>query len=157
MNSIQLRAAREEDLVQSFEWISEPEVMKARFKQNKIQFNEHQEWFLKRLKDPDTQLYIITNSDSEDIGLVRCIRKNAQIFELSIVLSKVSRGRGHAANALQLAIKDLHDKYSTKTFIAQIRKDNPASQIAFAKAGFKIFQEISIEGIAGIEMRYDAN
>jgi len=62
------------------------------------------------------------------IGFIRRDIKSDGVVEVSIALLKEMRGRGHGPEALRALPGKLR---------ARVRTDNPASQRAFEKAGFK--------------------
>lgn len=65
-----LRPATESDLEKTFGWASNPQIRAFSFSQKAISFEEHSNWFLKKISSPDC-FYFIAEWKGEPIGSIR--------------------------------------------------------------------------------------
>ena len=104
----------------------------------KITFEEHQQWFEKKLKDKNS-LFLILQFFGNDAGVVRFqIKENHAIIGISI--SKDFRGKKLAASFLSKSAK-YYFKQNSLPILAYVKPSNIASARSFEKAGFKFFKE----------------
>lgn len=117
-----------------YQWANDPDTRKASFNPRQISWQEHQRWLSQTLKDPLIHLYIVSQN-SRPVGTYRLHIKNDRAF-VSVSVAPHSRYQGFGALLLGLLVKTA-GSLGTKTLIAQVRTDNPASRRLFEKCGFK--------------------
>mgnify|MGYP006087550013 CR=1 FL=1 len=103
----------------------------------KINYASHKIWYKNRLKDKNTQVYIIyLNLDK--IGYVRFEKFSKNKYKVSIANHPKFLGKGFGAICLKLAIKKFTLNKVNVKIIALINKNNIPSIKIFIKNNFKI-------------------
>ncbi len=130
-----IRKANINDLLKTFEWANEKEVIKNSIERSKkIEINEHSTWFKKYITLKFSSLFIVSLR-SEKIGLVRIDYKKKEFF-LSYLVDRKKRNKGYGYQMLNKIIKKFKNK--KKVFKARVKISNLASNSIFIKLGFKI-------------------
>jgi predicted acetyltransferase len=130
-----IRKANINDLLKTFEWANEKEVIKNSIERSKkIEINEHSTWFKKYITLKFSSLFIVSLR-SEKIGLVRIDYKKKEFF-LSYLVDRKKRNKGYGYQMLNKIIKKFKNK--KKVFKARVKRSNLASNSIFIKLGFKI-------------------
>tara|TARA_B110000967_G_C18307700_1_gene281438 strand:+ start:20 stop:469 length:450 start_codon:yes stop_codon:yes gene_type:complete len=133
--SLTIRKAKISDLLKTFEWANEKEVIKNSIERSKkVSLNEHSIWLKKYIISKSNSLFIV-GLKSEQIGLVRIDSIKKEFF-LSYLVDKKKRNKGIGHQMLNKIIKKYKNK--KKVFKARVKKDNFASNSIFIKLGFKI-------------------
>lgn len=150
---ITLRKAKKSDLMFYFKLRNEPSIRKASFNDKAIDLAEHTSWFLKKLKDPNSYLFIVQVA-RQRAGQVRIDIQNNKA-EINIGILPEYRGRGYGSIAIHKACKRILTKVSTvDTIVAHIKFDNIASQKSFARAGFSEGRTAMYKNNKCLEMFY---
>lgn len=126
--------ATKNDIKDIFELSNDELVRKNSINQDKIIWENHIEWFYKRIKSVNP-FYIIRSYSNDLIAQVRLDKNEENIISVSI--SKNYRGKGLSAKI----IKDCSERSGFNEINAYIKKDNIASQKAFKKAGYVFVSE----------------
>lgn len=133
--SINVRQATEEDCKLVFSWVNEPEVRKASFHTEEIEWQEHTNWFLQKIKNPNS-LILIFEVDGKPAGQIR-FDKNGEFFEIDYSLDIRYRGRGLGKAIVSLGISEIKSKYKQSIkILAKVKKDNANSAKIFRNLGF---------------------
>ena len=129
---LKYRFASIEDIKKVYDLSNDPTVRKKSENTNYISWDEHVNWFNKRILNKNLPFYIVEDENENFIGQVRFERKGEEtIISISIVKEFRSLGLGS-----QIIKKSL--KLSGFTNVsAYILTDNIPSINAFSKAGFK--------------------
>ena len=135
---IHLRPATLRDGRMILRWRNEPSIVRQCLHPRIIPAAEHLKWFHSRLKDPRTRIYILQDSQGTDVGQGR-IDLRRGMAEISLSLRRSSRGRGLGCAAIESLTRHALRSGARKV-IARIKMDNPASVIAFIKAGFNFLR-----------------
>jgi UDP-2,4-diacetamido-2,4,6-trideoxy-beta-L-altropyranose hydrolase len=151
VNRISSRKANDNDLKLYWEWVNENEVRKNAFSQSFIEWEDHQRWFIKNLKNPKVILLVIER-DLIPIGQVR-FNKKGRKYHIDYSLSKEFRRKGLAIPMLNKAI-DYFKLIRPVILYAEVKNTNIASLKVFDKMGFiakesnmdsdKVFFELKI-------------
>tara|TARA_Y100000741_G_C18060602_1_gene480367 strand:- start:121 stop:570 length:450 start_codon:yes stop_codon:yes gene_type:complete len=132
--SLIIRKAKISDLLKTFEWANEKEIIKNSIKRSqKVSLNEHTKWFKKYIFSKHDHLFIATLKNQK-IGLVRLDFKK-KYFYLSYLVDKNKRNMGFGYKLLDKVIKKHKKK---RYFQARVKKNNLASNLIFTKLGFEI-------------------
>ncbi len=143
-NSITIRKACDVDMTFVFNLSNESIVRLNSYNTNKIELNEHKEWFSKQIKKNDVLFYII-EFQNNSIGQIRFnIKEDYSVIGISI--SNSYRGKGLASESLKLAVSNYFQKNSLPIY-AYIKKTNKSSVTLFEKNKFSFYKEDIIEGI----------
>ena len=131
---INIRKAKLSDLLKTYEWANEKEVIKSSIERyGKVTLAEHKKWFKNYLESKSKNLFI-ARLNNKKIGLVRLDLKKKEYF-ISYLVDKKNRNKGFGFKILNKIIK----KYKNKKIIfkARVKKENFASNIIFARLGFR--------------------
>jgi RimJ/RimL family protein N-acetyltransferase len=131
-----LRPATYEDCENIFSWRQHNQTRRFSFNKELISFQEHQNWFLKAIENPDKMIFI-GEIRGEPIGVLR-YDVEGEGAAVSIYLVPGKYGSGYGPLMLKEGNKWLKRQRPELKFVyAHIIPDNIASIKAFAKAGFK--------------------
>lgn len=136
---IKLRKVSNSDSKIIWHWRNEPKVRKYFFNSAPVSWNEHQKWFIDRLKDPLSKIYIATYRKKK-IGVIR-FQIQKSVANVSVNLNPKYLGKGLGQLTIKQGTKKFFTALSNKTsIVANIKKGNIASQKAFKKAGYNLIK-----------------
>ena len=147
---ISLRRAVSADDKLLFAWANDIDVRKNAFEQHEISWEEHTQWFRRKLSDKDCYIYIASVND-RPVGQIRLdIEDNRALIDYSV--DAASRGRGYGSKMLAqaLALPGLPIDF----FLACVKDGNTASAKAFEKCGFQ--KSAQKQGYAEFIKHYEA-
>ena len=125
-----IRKAKINDLLKTFEWANEKEVItNSIVRSKKVTIKEHSTWFKKYITSVSSTIFIVC-LNNEKIGLVRIDLKEKEFF-ISYLIDKKKRNRGFGYRMLDKIIKKYKNK--KKIFKARVKQDNLASNSIFIK------------------------
>lgn len=129
-----IRKAKINDLLKTFEWANEKEVITNSIERSKkVTIKEHSKWFKKYIMSTSSTI-LIGSFNNEKIGLVRIDLKKKEFF-ISYLIDKKKRNKGFGYRMLNKVITK--HKYKKKIFKARVKQNNLASNYIFIKLGFK--------------------
>lgn len=151
-----LRKAKWEDMEQLFLWANEKEVRKNSFSMAPISYEEHQDWYRKKLKEESAQMYILCDGSLE-VGSLR-LEFDAEGAEISYSIAPEYRGRGYGKELISLAeqkVRQWAEKKESRNDVlreakfgegmsgkavikARVKPENQASKRIFNKAGYEV-------------------
>jgi len=147
MKEISLRLVTEGDARQIWLWANDPDAREASFSHARIPWEEHLEWYQRRLRDPLTTMYIVMDAAGTPVGVVRFQGGNTPDGAIvSLTIAREYRGLGFGSRALRLATLKASREKGTRRFIAFVRAGNGASLRTFMKAGFGYRGRVRING-----------
>jgi predicted acetyltransferase len=143
--------------MQSFytELANDEVVRRNSFNQEKININDHKEWFIKKINDPNCLFLIFKNHEEQFIGSVRFdLDKNylPNNYIISIQISKNFRGKNIANPILKQSIEEFHKVFKDSIIIAKIKNDNIASIKIFKKNNFIVISENKQENYVSLQL-----
>ena len=150
---ITLRAATDQDCRRLWQWRNEPDSQRASFSTDPIPYERHEIWFRERMNDPDTFIHLILEAPGREVGYVR-FQVSGDEAEISVCVDKECRGKGYGPAAIKMASDRLLEDRPNARVIANVRRDNPASEAAFRRAGFTVAREHRLQGLDAREMVY---
>lgn len=153
-NRVALRPATLQDCQTVWEWRNEQATRDASFNTRYIPYEEHKSWFVYKLTDPHSRIFIVENTQGRDVGYIRCDLIN-QEATISVSIDSSERRKGYGTAAIRSASELLLGAEPVHRVIAHIRRDNPASMAAFERAGFVLQRYTQIEGVDACEMIYE--
>lgn len=139
---IHLRPAAPEDCELVFIWRNLPEIVQLSSSMRKVSFSEHMEWYEQVLSDESRPVFLIEECRSP-VGLIRFEINKSNEAEISIYLLQGKTGRGLGPAAIMLGCDLVITRKNVKKIIANIRKNNTRSVIAFTKCGFELMRGTS--------------
>ena len=131
-SEVSLTKATKNDLMTTFTWQSNPLIRKYSRNPKPVSLKEHENWFRHSLKLGTRFLYIIHYQESP-CGVLRLDKKDAEHYEVSILVDPSMQGKGVALQALNQIPKQFGDK----NIYAFVNPENKASQKLFLKAKFE--------------------
>lgn len=132
--SINLRLAQPEDSKFIYDLRFSDDVAKQSLQMSKPTFEQHNEWFLGSISDPNRHLYIITKN-ADKAGMIRLdINTSTELAEVSLAVHLDYRSQGIAATALS-EVEKLHP--NVKNFLAKVKPENEASLKLFTSLEYK--------------------
>ena len=136
-NPINFRKAVLDDAELLFSWANDIDVRRNAFQQHEILWDEHMEWFQRKLKDEDCHIYIVytnmTGMSERPVGQIRLDIEGSEA-EIDYSVCAEMRGFGYGTQMVE-GIQPLADKRIQK-FTAKVKTSNPASARVFEKCGF---------------------
>ena len=135
-NIINLTKAGITDINDIFKWRNHPDIRKNFFNQELLSWDEHEKWFIAKLKDPDAAAYMAYYR-KEKIGTIR-FEANESAIKTSVMLNPLFLGKGLGLQVVKMGVeKFIREETPDKSLIAEVKKNNIASIKTFRKAGFK--------------------
>ncbi len=137
---VRLRPAQSIDLWLYHWWANDAQVRRQSFNSDPIPLDQHRRWFQARLRSPLALLRVLEDGDGLPLGQIRFERtaESAGTAVIGFSLDRLARGRGLAAQLLQLGLAELGRCWGVGTeAYGEVRADNPASCRAFVRAGFQ--------------------
>lgn len=136
---ISIRLVDEEDKKMIFDWTNEKQTRLNSFNSKVISFEEHSDWFDKKLKNPDAKYYIALY-ENQPAGLVR-FDKQEDYTLIGINIARSFRGLGLSSTFLKITVSDYIKQHPEAIIRGYIKEENVASQRAFASANFVSLQK----------------
>jgi len=135
VNEMQIQHVKEGNCKLLWKWVNDPQTRSASFHSNPITWEQHSQWFKKKLKSSDCIIYLITINQNNPFGQVRFdIKKNNAIISLSITTK--FRGIGMSSEMIKQACVQFFRENETQAIQALVKEENMISISAFKKAGF---------------------
>lgn len=152
---IQHRKANISDLDLYFEWTNNPITRSNSFNTQKVDYQEHTNWFSGKVEDKKALLLVFENKENIPVGQIRIEQKTDENI-IGISIDKNFRGLGLAVPMLTSACEVFFIEFQAKNIHAYIKKTNLASLKSFKKAGFEIINELVISNEASylLEKKY---
>ena len=122
-------------MVSYFNWANDQAVRKNAIHTDPISWLNHKEWFVNRLNDPNSHLYVL-DAAGLSVGHIRFEVEN-NVARIDYSLDKLVRGRGWGARLVSLGSK-LLQKTEPVQLLAEVKADNHASRLVFLHLGFKV-------------------
>jgi UDP-2,4-diacetamido-2,4,6-trideoxy-beta-L-altropyranose hydrolase len=132
---IGLRAARTDDCERVWQLNNDPGVRAVSRCTAPIVADQHRRWFLDRLTDSATALYMIVDESGSAIGVVRLEHRGSH-SEVSLAIDRDERGRGVGRAAIRAAVALSSARWPGLPMQALVAEDNHASRRCFEAARF---------------------
>lgn len=136
LSEIRMRRADESDCIDVFRWRNDPETRKNSVGGTEaVPFQNHKKWFVARLIDPDTRIYIGLYRKNK-VGLMRFDIGPRHIIVTTNINPKF-RGMGVGTRIMALTTGDIFRKFK-RPIRAIIKNFNIASIRMCEKNGYRI-------------------
>ena len=150
---IGIREATINDATILFDWANDAKTRENSFNSGPIEWNDHIQWFKKKLADPTSKTYILQYNEMP-VGVVRFeINKTTNI---GVTVAPDHRGMGFGAKIIKTACNTFW-RNNTDYILAYIKKGNIASQRVFEKAGFNFLREDKVNNIECLILKATKN
>ena len=134
--SLSLHLAEEKDCWEVLAIANDPEVRQNSLSSHEISKEEHQKWFLGRIKKNEEEPFYLAFIGGSLVGYIRLDKNGKDTAHISIALSPKWRGKNVGSFFIEQATI-LATQYNINTVYAIIKQNNVASQKTFAKANFQ--------------------
>lgn len=132
-----VREATLEDRRVIWEWWNDPVTRKMMKKNDYVSWEEHCAWFEGVLEDNE-RILCVGLVGSQKTGNVRFDLQADGVYEVSINLNPLFRGKSYGSQMLIESINYLKRIRSIRKLLAMMKKINIPSRRAFEKAGFVV-------------------
>ena len=143
---LRLRPVCEEDCKLIWEWANDDETRRASFSQSFIPWDEHIEWFNKKLNDPDHLFFILINDEEKEVGQIRYSIEGERAV-VSCSVAPDYRNLGYGSEGLRIGTKKLFHERQVQKIDAFVKVDNLISLKTFQKVGFKKIADCFVNGM----------
>jgi UDP-2,4-diacetamido-2,4,6-trideoxy-beta-L-altropyranose hydrolase len=143
-NQLFLRPVCKADRERLWHWANDPDVRKRSYNQSAIPWEDHKEWFSKKLSDPSCKIFIAEDAGAP-LGQARFDLKNGKAV-ISVVVDSEKRGQGYGTALIKQGTERCLQATEADRVDAYIKKGNDASIRAFEKAGFHFCAETTVKG-----------
>lgn len=132
---IKFKLIDEQDCDMLFTWANDKAVRENSFNSEEINYENHREWFLNKLKSEYVKIFIALENDRA-IGQIRIDIKE-DVGTIGYSVAKEFRGKGYGTKIL-IELSFFINKLDLKanTLLGRVKYSNLASQRAFEKAGY---------------------
>lgn len=137
---VSLRPAQAADGPQLLSWRNDPLTLRGSFTGDAVDRDEHAAWLARRLRDPDSRLWIATEGD-RPVGQVRLERQPEGQAEISLTVAPEHRKQGYSVEILLAAGWEAVSQGFAVEIVAHVKPDNAASLAMLARAGYQIVSE----------------
>lgn len=137
MRNLSLVKADIHDCELLYLWANDDAVRKNSFNTEKIVYEKHLEWFLKKLCSEDTLIYIFKDGQNP-IGVIRIEKMDDDSMLINYSIDSKYRGKGYGTSLLEL----IRDRFPSVKLVGKVKIDNISSIKAFKKAGFFMKEEL---------------
>lgn len=155
--NITLRKALVEDSETVLTWRNELTTIPWMGSARALSFDEHDCWFRKAVKDPNS-LFLIIEVDSEPVGQIRYHMSDNSTdnsAKVSINITHKMHGKGIASIAFSKGNELVRELGFASKIFAHVRPDNIGSIKAIENAGYKRAGTIEIHGVKHLVMIYE--
>ena len=133
--ALTLRPVSIDDEALLLEWTNDPDMRNNSFSKATITFAQHHAWFMRKLSDPDTYIWIGCAGE-EPLGQVRFDRHGEKAM-VDISISKPNRGKGYGITLLSNAVREFREAGRLESIEADVLEANQASRRLFLSVGFE--------------------
>jgi len=133
---VSLRPAEEKDCALIWRWRNDESTRIWFGDTAPIPYQDHKKWFFNKLNSSDTQILIVLNEESKEIGQVRFHLISSRTAEIRVIIDPAERGKGYGSSAIKASCEYAFKELGVEEIIAYIKKENEPSIKAFIKAGF---------------------
>ena len=153
--NLKIELATTSDIKNISDLSNDPIVRQNSLNPNFISWQDHIDWFTKKIKDKNTFFYVIKNKDNDFIGQIRFEQiTNSLDYVVSISIKSDYRGKG----LVSLILKNAQDKFkknkNARKIYAYIKKENFISVKTFLKAGYSIVNEENVNGFEVYKLEF---
>ncbi len=133
---LKLRPVQAEDRKLLWKWANDPQARASSFSTEPIPWEEHIEWFAKKIADPKCLMFIGTDDSGVPVGQVRfdLLVDSEAVVHVSVEAGQ--RGRGYGRELVLHGVRQMRQLTATHCVHAYIKPENRASVRAFEQAGF---------------------
>jgi RimJ/RimL family protein N-acetyltransferase len=156
LEKLHLRSVSEQDCELLWHWVNEPDVRQSAFQSEYILWEEHIQWFSKKLADPHCFHFIALNDENVPVGQIRFDVEGAEA-EVDVSLDTTKRGSGYGSLLISLGVEQLVRQAFITIIHSWVKLENKASIRAFTKAGFVLHESGLVKQHQCVHLRWKNN
>lgn len=131
-----LREAGEDDCRRLWEWRNEDSARLASRNTDIIPYENHRGWFSKKLRDPNTRIFVGTDLSGTPVGYVR-FDVSGDEAEISVAVDRNLRGKAYGTQMIRRGSHRVSGLAAVRRIVATVKSGNAESIKAFERAGFR--------------------
>jgi len=135
-SSLKIRLAEESDCRFLWELANDPSVRAQSFSTDPIPWENHINWFNKKLNDKNTIILIALDEHDESIGMRRFDLQDDKSVLASVIIKKEHRNKGYGTTLIEISNRFLFNNYDVEVHNAYIKPNNHSSIKAFKNVGY---------------------
>lgn len=137
---IYLRTVTVEDMDLLYRWVNDPVCRQNYFTSHSITYEEHKEWFEKKIEDKNCNMFIAC-AYGVNLGQIR-VELLEDVAEVSYSIDASYRGNGYGKFILNLVEKWLKEnKKYIHNIVGRVKFNNSSSKRCFEYNGFKMIEK----------------
>jgi len=156
-DKIRLRRVREDDCRMLWECVNEGEARSSAFSTEPIAWDDHQEWFAKKLADRKCFSFVGVDVEDNPVGFLRFDMSQGDEAEVDINVRRSERGKGYGTLLLSAGADELLRISVVRAFHAFIKPQNSASIGVFERCQFKNLGPVKVKGNSALHFIRDRN
>lgn len=131
-----MRRAVMEDAELLFIWVNEQSVRANSFSQEPVLWQDHLDWFKKRLVS-ETCFILILEQAGVPVGQLRFDLNNDSAWEIDYSVAIEHRGMGFGKKVISRGVEFLRKSGRIEQILAKVKVSNPGSARVFRTQGFQ--------------------
>lgn len=133
---MEIRKVTADDVDLLFQWANDPDERRNAFHSEKIEYEDHCNWFAKKLASDDVFIFILMQ-DLCPVGQCRLEMEDGEAL-ISYFIDKSYRGKGYGKTLLRLVQeKMMKSEREIHCLTAQVKLENIPSQHVFEALGYE--------------------
>jgi RimJ/RimL family protein N-acetyltransferase len=152
---LRLRPVEEGDEELLYTWVNDPEARRSAFLPEPVGWEEHRNWFARRLADGGTLIYIAELPGALPAGQARFEINRDGDAVVDVGVDRNWRGLGLAPALLERATRLLFAGSGAHRAVALVRPENEPSLRAFRRAGYRREGQRSVHGVDAVRFIFD--
>ncbi len=130
--AVSLRPANEKDMLLLFNWANDSDVRKNALNSEKIELENHKKWYLDKIKDLNSKIYILEKDDFP-LGQIR-FDKTDENWNIDYSIDKKYRGLGLGGTIIELGMEQLKENLKAIVKIENVSSCKVFENLGFTKA-----------------------
>ncbi len=148
---LNMRNAKKDDADIYFNWANDEQVRLNSFSIEKIEYDQHINWFNKKLNDDNCFFYFFTDEKNKPVGQVRIDKSNDENI-IGISVDEAFRKSKLSAKMLVMACRNYLNQFKNNNITAYIKEENKASFKTFLNADFQLVEKTIINGCKSFKL-----
>lgn len=132
-----LRPVTENDVTILFHWANDPEVRLNSIQQDPILWEDHQQWFARKLQDKTTRMFLLEFA-GKAVGQIRIDQSEGHHY-IDYSIEQNYRGKGFG----KCIVAQLLQAHPNLSYAAVVKKTNRPSIRVFESLGFELRENLS--------------
>ncbi len=144
-SSFRLRTADENDSTILWQWTNDPIVRAHSFSSEAILWENHSNWFTKKLASSDSIIYVAETVSGDPAGMIR-FDVDGEELTIGFSVSHEFRGKYLGVFLLTKGAEEVKKVYPSKMITGVVKIENGSSCRAFISAGYSENETVEMHG-----------